>query len=223
VREALDSTNHRLLVIDDNPAIHEDFRKIFQRPGASADALAESEAALFGEASQTVPQLLFEVEFASQGAEGAALVGGARSQNKPYALAFVDMRMPPGWDGLETTARIWELDPAVQIVICTAYSDHSWEDILARLGHTDGLVILKKPFDNIEVLQLASTLTEKWRRTQIANRRLKELEARAEEHTAALEDAHVKLSAAREQLAARGGERKLTPYSIPGGAQWRRR
>ncbi len=136
---------------------------------------------MFGEPALSPVQPRFEVDFACQGAEGAALGGSARSQNRPYALAFIDMRMPPGWDGVETTARIWELDPAVQVVICTAYSDHSWEDILGKLGHSDRLVILKKPFDNIEVLQLASALTQKWRLAEVANRRLQELEALLEQ------------------------------------------
>jgi CheY-like chemotaxis protein len=204
--ESLDTTNRRILVIDDNRAIHDDFRKIFEQRVANASALAESEAALFGLPSQPVPQLQFEVDFASQGAEGAALVGAARLENRPYALAFIDMRMPPGLDGIETSARIWELDPAVQIVICTAYSDHSWEDILGRLGHSDRLMILKKPFDNIEVLQLASALTEKWRLAAAANRRLQDLETLAGRHAAALQVAQAQLSEAREQLAAHTGE-----------------
>ena len=204
--ESQDTTNRRILVIDDNRAIHEDFRKIFAPRDESTGALAQSEAALFGGPAEPVAQLQFAVDFACQGAEGAALAGGAYSQNKPYALAFVDMRMPPGWDGIETTARIWDLDPAVQIVICTAYSDHSWEEILARLGHSDRLVILKKPFDNIEVLQLASALTEKWRLSAAASRRLQDLEALAEQRAAALQAVQAQLSAAREQLAARPGE-----------------
>jgi CheY-like chemotaxis protein len=173
------TANRRILVIDDNRAIHKDFRKIFQPTAPGDDALTRSEVALFGAAAAPAPQLQprFEVDFATQGADGVALVVQARSQDRPYALAFVDMRMPPGWDGIETTARIWEQDPAVQIVICTAYSDHSWHDILARLGQSDRLLILKKPFDNIEVLQLASALTEKWNLTEAASRRLRELEA----------------------------------------------
>jgi CheY-like chemotaxis protein len=180
MREHCERAIPRILVIDDNRAIHDDFKKILAPRGATADTLAASEAALFGEPSESAAQPQFEVDFASQGAEGAMLIGTARSRNEPYALAFVDMRMPPGWDGVETTAKIWELDPAVQIVICTAYSDHSWEDILAKLGRSDQLVILKKPFDNIEVLQLASALTEKWRLDVTVRQRLRQLEALVE-------------------------------------------
>ena len=87
-------------------------------------------------------------------------------------MAFVDVRMPPGWDGVETTAKIWQKYPDLQVVICTAYSDYSWEEMLKKLGYSDRLVILKKPFDNIEVLQLAISMTEKWRLYQQAKLRL---------------------------------------------------
>lgn len=78
-------------------------------------------------------------------------------------MAFVDVRMPPGWDGVETAAHLWEAAPDLQVVICTAYSDYSWDEMIGQFGTNDRLVILKKPFDNIEVLQLACALTEKWR------------------------------------------------------------
>jgi CheY-like chemotaxis protein len=141
------------------------------------------------------------VDFASQGTEGAALVERVRAENDPYAMAFVDMRMPPGWDGIETTVRIWELDPRVQIVICTAYSDQSWEGILRRLGHSDRWLILKKPFDNIEVLQVASALTEKWRLAEIAKRWVQDLETQLERRTRDLQRSNALLAVANEQLA----------------------
>ena len=193
--------NRRIIVIDDNRAIHDDFRKIFEPVFPSAQPLAESGNALFGDETLSVPRPLFQVDFASQGSEGAALVERARAENDPYAMAFVDMRMPPGWDGIETTLRIWELDPRVQIVICTAYSDQSWESITRRLGHSDRLLILKKPFDNIEVLQVASALTEKWRLAEIAKRRVQDLETQLERRTSDLLRSNVQLAAASEELA----------------------
>ncbi len=72
------------------------------------------------------------------------------------------MRMPPGWDGVQTIQRLWEVDPNVQVVICTAYSDYSWEEISKKLGLTDRLLILKKPFDPVEITQIATSLSEKW-------------------------------------------------------------
>jgi CheY-like chemotaxis protein len=200
MRESSERCNRRILVIDDNRAIHDDFRKIFEPGLASAQPLAESGTALFGDSTMSVPRPLFQVDFASQGTEGAALVERALAENEPYAMAFVDMRMPPGWDGIETTLRIWELDPRVQIVICTAYSDQSWESITRRLGHSDRLLILKKPFDNIEVLQVASALTEKWRLAEIATRRLQDLETQLERRTRDLQHSNAQLAVANEQL-----------------------
>ena len=194
--------NRRLLLIDDNRAIHDDFRKIFSDGPESASALAASEAALFGESTVTATRPTFQIDFAGQGEEGARLVSQARAAQQPYAMAFVDMRMPPGWDGIETTARIWEADPDVQIVICTAYSDHSWDDIVSRLGHSDRLVILKKPFDNIEVLQLASALTEKWGLAERARYRMQDLEGLVDARTRDLQQTNQQLTAMNARLAA---------------------
>jgi len=100
----------------------------------------------------------------------------AREAGSPFAMAFVDVRMPPGIDGIETTVKLWEVAPDTQIVICTAYSDYSWDEMIAKVGYSDRLVLLKKPFDNVEVLQLACALTEKWRLAQEAKLKLEQLE-----------------------------------------------
>jgi signal transduction histidine kinase len=115
-------------------------------------------------------------------------------------MAFVDVRMPPGWDGVETTATIWQKYADLQVVICTAFSDYSWEQMLQKLGYSDRLVILKKPFDCIEVLQLAILMTEKWRLYQQAQLRLSDLERMVLERTAALEATNSKLAQANHQL-----------------------
>jgi two-component system sensor histidine kinase/response regulator len=193
--------HRRILVIDDNTAIHEDFRKIFSPNAGNAKALAQAEAAFFGEdAPQAKHEDLFELDSAYQGQEGLELVQRALAENRPYAMAFVDVRMPPGWDGVETIARIWNEYPDLQVVVCTAYSDYSWEEMVDKLGHSDRLVILKKPFDNIEVLQLAHALTEKWRLYQDAKGKLEELERLVRERTSALESANSELAAANQCL-----------------------
>jgi CheY-like chemotaxis protein len=155
--------NNRVLVIDDNPAIHADVRKILCPPVSEAAAsVDELEAELLGRTTPVRPSANFFVDSAYQGREGLALVEQAAAAQRPYAMAFVDVRMPPGWDGIETTLELWKVAPDLQIVICTAYSDYSWDEMLMKIGGTDRLVILKKPFDTIEVLQLANALTEKW-------------------------------------------------------------
>ncbi len=74
-----------------------------------------------------------------QGKEGLAKVRAGHEAGRPYAMAFVDVRMPPGWDGVETALRLWEVCPDLQIVICTAYSDYSWDEMAAKLGNSDSV------------------------------------------------------------------------------------
>ncbi|NNG00998.1 MAG: response regulator [Desulfobacteraceae bacterium] len=154
-------TRH-ILVVDDNPDIHKDFQRIFSDESKTSEIDA-MEAKVFGTAVEKPPQgMNYAMEFALQGKEAAEKALQAATSGRPFQLAFIDMRMPPGWDGLETIEQIWMIDPDMQMVICTAYSDYSWEEITERLGRTDNLLILKKPFDTAEVSQMASSLTEKW-------------------------------------------------------------
>ena len=197
--------NRRVLVVDDNPAIHSDFRKILTGGSPATSDLARAEAELFGDKPVTDDGPTFELTSAYQGQEALDLV----KSSPPFALAFVDVRMPPGWDGIETIARLWEVDPDLQVVVCTAYSDYSWDEMTARLGRSDRLVILKKPFDVVEVLQLAHALTEKWRLTREARKRMEDLEQRVQERTRDLQAANAELRAATaraEELAAKALE-----------------
>ena len=106
--------------------------------------------------------LKIEVDSAMQGQRGLAMVKQAMDAGRPYSLAFVDIRMPPGWDGLKTIEEIWKVAPDLQVVICSAYSDSSFQEICDKLGRSDSLLILKKPFDAVEVYQIAVAMTEKW-------------------------------------------------------------
>ena len=188
--------NHRILVIDDSRAIHEDFRKILANGSSVPYNLDEEEASLFGGQRPNHRLPIFEIDSAFQGREGLILVEKSLLEERPYALAFIDVRMPPDWDGIETTCKIWEKYPDLQVVICTAYSDYSWEEILQTLGYSDRMLILKKPFDNIEVLQLAIAMTEKWRLYQQVKSRLADLEEMVEDRTRALKSANTELASA---------------------------
>ena len=182
-----DGSNRRVLLIDDTPSIHEDFRKILTSKGTeSKEALADAKTAFFGEQEEPSASstLNFELDAAFQGQEGLEMLLAAIRDERPYALAFVDVRMPPGWDGIQTIKQLWRVDPELQVVICTAYSDYSWDQTIAELGHSDNLLILKKPFDSVEIRQLASALTDKWNaarraRALIGDLRSAEAEARA--------------------------------------------
>jgi len=181
--------NRRVLFVDDMPSIHEDFRKILCPAAAAVDLDAE-EALLFG-AEKATAALSFEMDSAYQGAEALDKVKAAIAKDAPYAMAFIDMRMPPGWDGVETVEHLWQADPRLQVVFCTAFSDYSWKDILQRLDVRDRLLILKKPFDPIEVYQFASALTTKWQMTEQAAFKMERLEQAVEERTQELSNANI--------------------------------
>ncbi len=154
---------YRVLLIDDQEAIHEDYRKILGKQLPAALAVSRAAAELFGDdAANGIEWEGFDLSSAMQGQQGFELVQRSMQEGRPYAVAFVDIRMPPGWDGVETVCRIWEVDPEILVVICSAYSDYSWEEMVRKLGRNDRFLILKKPFDNIEVRQCAMALTERW-------------------------------------------------------------
>ena len=201
-----DTRHQRILIIDDNRAIHDDFRKIFAARSANEAALSAGGAGLFDEPVDQARSLEFQIDSAYQGEQGLALVQKAQHENRPYSMAFVDVRMPPGWDGIETTNRIWKIDPEMQIVICTAYSDYSWDEMVARLPRSDQLLILKKPFDTVEVLQLGHALTEKWRLQKAARFNLEFMQRNVDTRTRVLKAENAKLRVEIKRLAEAWGE-----------------
>jgi diguanylate cyclase len=168
----------RVLVVDDEPAIVDAYRQIFSGPSEDAAAARRNLGAkLFG-AAPTVTRLrlpsnalTFEAVYC-QGAEAAlAAVRDALAASKPFAVAFLDMRMAPGPDGIWAAAHIREIDPEIEIAICTAYSDIDPIDIGGRVPPEDKLSYLQKPFHPHEVRQMAIALASKWR----AERRIAKL------------------------------------------------
>ncbi|MCF3650965.1 response regulator [Synoicihabitans lomoniglobus] len=185
--------HRRILVVDDNPAIHADIRKILCPEGKLDPSFTALAAEIFDEAVVGPARADFEIESAFQGQEGLQMVRAAISQDRPFSLAFVDVRMPPGWDGIETISHICKEQPDLQIIICTAYSDYSWEDMVRKIEHSSNLVVLKKPFDNIEVLQMAHALTEKWRLNQQVKQDISDLDRMVAQRTSELRDSNEKL------------------------------
>lgn len=185
-------SNRRILLIDDTPSIHVDFRKILTPIPVQHLELDEMEVALFGAEAKSA-SALFELDSAFGGQEGLGKLKFALKENRPYAMAFVDMRMPDGWDGAQTIEYLWQEDPRLQVVVCTAYSDYSWDELLDRLQAHDRLLILKKPFDNIEVQQMANTLLTKWDMTERASVQMDHLGQMVERRTRQFKEASVEL------------------------------
>ncbi|HEX8706252.1 MAG TPA: hypothetical protein VF815_45880 [Myxococcaceae bacterium] len=221
------SRNRRILIVDDNEDIHRDFRRILAPTTGSRNTseLDGLEASLLGEPpTTTVKPPQFELTSAFQGAEALEKVRQSLKDGAPYALAFVDVRMPPGWDGIETLTHLWREEPRLQAVLCSAYSDYSWESISDRLGQTDRLLILKKPFDFVEVRQMACALVEKWNflaDSQRAEQALRKSEARLRGLFHALPDAILRVSADGTCLDFKGprdGGSDLQPVFPPGAS-----
>jgi diguanylate cyclase (GGDEF)-like protein len=187
--------NRRILIIDDNASIHLDFRKVLsaQAEHSAQAALDVLEADLFGEAVDAAVRPNFDVDSAHQGQEGVEMANRARAEGRPYAMAFVDMRMPPGWDGLQTIERLWATDPDVQVVICSAHTDYDWTEVVARLGHSDRLLVLRKPAEPIEVLQCATALSRKWENDKLVREHVLRLEEVITTRTKGLEAANRQL------------------------------
>jgi predicted signal transduction protein with EAL and GGDEF domain len=174
-------SSRRLLCIDDAEAMHESYRKILTGgPQRRCSDLAGAADGLFGNKAPTLPslpQVSFSLDHAFDGAAGLAKVETAIEECRPYEVAIVDMRMPPGWDGTETIRRIWQADPSLHICLCTAFGDHEWSDMLRHLGVSDRLLVIKKPFDPIEIRQATLAMSEKWRSEQRWKNQVASLEA----------------------------------------------
>lgn len=194
----------KIIVIDDNPAIHEDFIKILTVSDSKNNLqinMENLENQLFGKTQQASKLPKFIIDTASQGQEGVEKIKQAFAEGAPYSLAFVDIRMPPGWDGLETIKHIWEIDDNIQVVICTAYSDYTWEQTVEALGQKDNLLILKKPFDYVAVRQLAFALTKKWQLLQKSKTYTSSLESKIKARTESLRSSLALMRATLESSA----------------------
>lgn len=180
--ETMSPSSYRVLIVDDNEGIHHDFRSLLQprRPPDELDALASE---IFGEddvEGLAVELPSYRCDSVFQGNTALESVKEAIARGDAYALAFIDIRMPPGWDGVETILHLWEIDPNIQMVLCSAYSDYSWEEIVQKLGVSDKLLLLRKPFDPNLVKQLTLATTSRWQHERLVRERLSRLEERLE-------------------------------------------
>lgn len=184
----------RILLVDDNEAIHNDIESILISSLTEANnELSEIEDELFGDDNDDTTasdedRVEYLIDHAYQGEEAVEMVAEAAKQGEGYALIFMDVRMPPGIDGVQTIQKIWSDYPHIEMVICTAYSDYSWDEILDNLGSTDKLLFMKKPFDATALKQAALTLTTKWQLKQESIRYTEDLEEEVQERTQQLND-----------------------------------
>ena len=161
--------NTRILIIDDDEGVRNSFREILQPHGADAESarLTSAGTALFsdepsvssGSIIRSSATFNFEFNEASNGKQGYEMVREAVESGRPYAAAFVDMRMP-GWDGLETVGHLREIDKRCEVIFVTAFSDHSIEEIVTSVG--TNVSYHCKPFSVEEIEQIATKAVYEW-------------------------------------------------------------
>jgi len=196
----------RILIVDDNPDIHEDLKTILQPETDSADALTASlEEEIFEEEQNTSAAagtvgVMYQIDDAFQGEAALQMTAEAQEAGNPYALVFMDVRMPPGIDGIETIQRLWKICPYTEVVLCTAYSDYSWNQLADLFGGTDHLLFLKKPFDVVAVKQVALTMTTKWELDKANRAHVLNLESEVQAKTRDLSTANEKLEEKNREL-----------------------
>jgi len=132
---------------------------------------------------------LFDVDSADHEEAGIAMVGRAVGESRPYAMCFLDMRMPTGRDGLAIIEHLGQADPRMQIVLCSARADADWGDIVGRLRNPDNLLVLRKPFEPIEVQQCASAFCSKWQNERLMRDRVANLQDTVTQRTQGWETA----------------------------------
>jgi diguanylate cyclase (GGDEF)-like protein len=162
----------RVLVVDDEPEIRDAYKQILCEAEVNLEMTGfhELRSRLFRKnPTEALRQAAsraatgFETVFCQQASEAVAAVKESLARNEPFAVAFIDMRMPPGQDGVWAATQIRELDPALEIVICTAYSDADPGEIGGYVPPEDKLSYLQKPFHPHEVRQMTIALGSKWR------------------------------------------------------------
>ncbi|GEM_PF-5996803 len=156
----------RVLVVDDDPSVHHEFRMTLERTSARGPGLAGVYGAFVG----------FKVDVAAEGEEALGLALAAVEEGRPHAAMFVDLRISPGWDGITTIKEIWKRCPDIEVVIYGALSDLSWSAIYGEFGETSRLLFLREPYGPAEIVQVALTLCSKWHLTQQNRRHTRELE-----------------------------------------------
>jgi CheY-like chemotaxis protein len=164
---ARDAVNRRVLVIDDDESVRDSFATVLAPPPPASDAVAAAAAALFGDAPAGAHArrtgISFDVDLAPNGPAGAEMVARAVAAGRPYAVVFCDIRMPV-WDGLETVARIRQVDRRAEVVFVTAYTDHDIDRIVERAGANVGYFV--KPFSTDELRQIATKAVVDWNRAR---------------------------------------------------------
>ena len=183
----------RILIVDDEQAVHDSYQRCFAPVvPAAREALTAMASALWDDEPEADDETLtFETVHCMQGLDAVAAVERAMEEGDPFSVAFIDIRMPPGIDGKETAQRIRAIDPAINMVIVTGYSDFSPLEITRVAGPADKIFYVAKPFEVAEIRQTATALSHRWE----GDRELAEARARMAAQVEQLEEQAAELAA----------------------------
>jgi len=161
----LNLKHFRLLVVDDDSSTLDLFRQVLSRVKTDQmihSETEESESKLFRENASSQSLKLFDVVTCQQGDEAVDAVKNSIQEDRPFSVAFIDIRLPPGPDGIWAAEHIRTLDSNVEIVIITGYPDAHLRNIVHRVSPAHKLLYLQKPFHSQEIYQFAFALSMKW-------------------------------------------------------------
>jgi diguanylate cyclase (GGDEF)-like protein len=181
--------SNRVLVCDDDENLIAEYLRCLNEDfvaDVATTTLTDLEKVLFGEETNEKGAIGFDVETRNQGEAAVEAVRGAVADGAPFAIVFLDVRMPPGMDGIQAAKRIRALDPNVNIVIVTASMGPELDKLDTEIPPADKIFFFKKPFHAVECRQLAAALCGKWHSDMALRRANEELEIRVQERTAAL-------------------------------------
>ena len=163
--------NTRVLIVDDQDAIHDDFQEILNRQNRETASDTFAAAFLPADSKRSTTDLpTFELTHASSGDEAYQMIKAAQAANQPFAVAFIDIRMPPGMDGIETIRQIRKFEKNLEIVIMTAYMDKPLYEIVTNMEMPHKLLYIRKPVMRVEIQMITFSLVEKWNVEQKAFR-----------------------------------------------------
>ena len=187
----------RVLVVDDDPTILETYRRILDPAawGLGSTARDENDGPALATGDRAAPEPLYELVLCSQGDEAVARVEESVAAGRFFALVFLDLRLPPGPDGMWTAKKIRELSPATEIVVVTAYTDVPPQEIARRTPPLQKIFYLQKPFHAFEIKQFALALSAKFRAERLLEASRQRLEDTVKERTAELSRVNQQLEA----------------------------
>lgn len=152
----------KVLIADDDEYVLDCYKEAFsdEEPTNHMRALDALAAELFDPERDIVDKPRFAIVACNQGDDAISLAQAAAEAGEPFDVVILDVRMPPGIDGVEAGSRIRDLDPEVEIVFVTGYSDMPLEELRRRVPPPLKLHYFNKPLSFTKLAEDVATLVK---------------------------------------------------------------